>query len=73
MKIYVVIVQDRHSDIEIKLFANKEQAIDKARQLAHEYCSHKEDYEEDLECRGWVFFVRYSCEGDNIRVIEKTL
>jgi len=72
MKIYIVLVEDRHDDVRIIPFSDKGIAITHARTLAKKYNHDPEDYEEE-DIEGWLFFARYTCEGDSIRVIEAEL
>lgn len=71
-EIYIVIVEDRHTDVEVIPFASKDAAILVARSLAKQYCRHEEDYEE-CDIKGYLFNAVYSCEGDSITVIAKEL
>lgn len=71
MKVYLLIIEDRHIDVEVEVYLNKEKAINKAKMtaaIAVEY-SHGEIEEQQIE--GWLYFARYSVEGDCIRVEEK--
>ncbi|MCP4540143.1 MAG: hypothetical protein GY832_23645 [Chloroflexi bacterium] len=72
MGVYVIIINDRHLDVDVLLYSDREEAVDTARDLAKTACSAKEDYEE-LKTGGGIFFAKYSCEGDYIRVIERTV
>lgn len=71
MKIYIVIISDRHSDTEVRPFYNPNEAVTAARDLAKSYCRYKEDYEEEQLGRdiGWLFYATYSCEGDHVHVV----
>jgi len=73
-KFYVVLTEDRHIDVQVDLFSEKDVAIDFARSEAKEYCKYPEDYQEEQEERypGWLFYAQYSCEG-SIRVIPVEL
>jgi len=75
--IYIVIWEDRHSDVGIYPFSTKELAIDWARAQAAEMlpmCIPDEDVAGELTASmikaGWLYFCRYSCEGDCISVRE---
>jgi hypothetical protein len=74
MKVYVAMINDRHTDPEPYVFTNAHAAIDYARREAKEYTNtdHPEDYEE-REVNGWLFYASYSVEGDSVWVIEKEL
>lgn len=67
--VYVIIIEDRHSDVEVEVWSDRGLAIDRARELAKKYCRHEEDYEEQ-EIDGWEFMAVYSCESDCCRVIK---
>lgn len=68
MKVYTILLQDRHCDPKITVYADRQQAIDKARSIAKEYDRHGE-YEE-MQIADWVFHATYSCEGDCVTVLE---
>lgn len=70
MKVYVLIIDDRHADTDTEVFADKDKAIERARALAKEYCRHEEDYEEK-QIADWIFHVEYSCESDSVTVHER--
>lgn len=71
-KVYVAMVNERHSDIEPYVFTTAEAAIAFACNIAHEYASDEvEVIEEDLE--GWLYCANWSAEGDSVWVVEKTL
>ena len=75
MDIYIVILEDRHIDVEVTPFATAAEAIEEAKSQAHEAGRFAEDYRENPElCTGnWVFAATYSCEGDSVRVVRKAL
>ena len=72
MKIYNVIIKDRHCDTTAEPFAGKYDAIFYARMSARKNCTHEEDYEES-KTSDWVFYAEYSCEGDCVYVTEHDL
>lgn len=45
-KIYCVIINDRHTDVDVEPYTNLEDAVDFARNTAKELCRFQEDYEE---------------------------
>ncbi len=76
MKVYVVVVNDRHADPEIKLFKDEQKALGYAEQAVQDTARHPEDIERDelndfMKRDGWIYYVRYSCEGDYIVVYER--
>lgn len=72
MKIHLVILEDRHIDTMVYPYQNKDQAIERAEEIASKHCRHPEDFEEE-EIEGWLYYARYSCEGDSVRVVEAEL
>ena len=74
---FVVIEEDRHSDTEIVLFSDKDVALAYAEDVARTNAWRPEDLELDIELTegmkrcGWLRYIRYSCEGDNVRVLER--
>ena len=75
MKIYIVIIEDRHTDPIACPFTDPDKAIAEARRIAKDYCEHEEDYEEFNYGRdeGWLFYAEYSCEGDSVHVVTTEL
>jgi len=75
MKIYILLIVDGHSDLEVIPFTDPEKAIVKARETAKKYCRYVEDYiERDWgKEAGWLFYADYSCESDHVIVIETEL
>ncbi len=75
MKIYIVIIEDRHTDVTVHPFTTSETAISEAKRIAKEYCRYEEDYEEHDYGKddGWLFYAQYSCESDHVRVVEVEL
>ncbi len=71
-EIYLIIVEDRHIDVQVTPHTNKDTAIKAARVAAVLYCKGKDDYKEhDID--GWLFCAVYSPEGDRVRVISEEL
>jgi len=75
--LFVVIIQDRHTDVDAEVFNTSEAAIAYAKKSVEQYCRHKEDIEEGLNEEmirgGWVYYCRYSCESDCVYVMKKML
>lgn len=79
--IYVVIVQDRHTNTQAHLFREKEVAIQYAHIIADDYDYPEEEAEgnEDvmdatsLEEAGWLFYRALSSEGDCVWVLPRTV
>lgn len=70
MKLYVLLIEDRHCDPQVRLFQDRDKAVATAIQVAEEYCHEKGDIEM-LNVAGWIYFATYSCEGDSVRVTEE--
>jgi hypothetical protein len=72
VKVYVTIIDDRHSEAGVCVFSTPEAAIEYARNWAMECATYEDDFqEEDLE--GWLYYARYSPESDCVWVVEKTI
>jgi hypothetical protein len=73
MKIYAVIIEDRHTGTTFKAFSQSEKAVAYAKEIAFDYSREcPEDFEE-LKVTGLLYFATYSCEDDSVRVIEVEL
>lgn len=74
-KLYIVVIEDRHSDVKLHPFTCPEKAVSEAKRVAKEYCRHEEDYgEHDFgKDDGWLFYANYSCEGDSVTVMTTEL
>jgi hypothetical protein len=71
MRVFTVLLEDRHADAEVEVFMDREMAINRAKNLAKENDRHGE-YEEQ-QISDWVFHATYSCEGDSVTVRETEL
>jgi hypothetical protein len=68
MKVYLIIIEDRHVDVEVEVYATAKAALDRARWIVARY-----DYtpeEPDEEIAGWLYHATLSREGDCLRVAE---
>jgi hypothetical protein len=72
MKLYVAMIEDRHTDPEPFVFSTPEAAVEFARSQAVNGARGGFEVEEE-PIDGWLFYARYSDEGDSVWVIEKTL
>jgi guanylate kinase len=74
MKLYMAICKDRHSDSVVRVFDAPDKAIRYAKTFTHENTSNPEDIKEYLnnamKLLGWIYYAKYSSEGDNVRVEE---
>lgn len=76
--IFIVVVEDRHIDVEVTPFASLRAANSYLDEIVSDYCRDENDIEEvelthNMKQAGWVRSVRYSCEGDSVRIDEKVL
>ena len=78
--IYIVITEDRHADTEVAPFTDQAAAIAHAGQQVEDCARHPEDIAmEDrglnaaMIADGWVWYCRYSGEGDSVRVVRRDL
>jgi hypothetical protein len=72
MIVYIAIVNDRHADPEARPFSTAEAAITYARAAARENARRPDDVEEH-PIDGWLYYARYSVEGDNVWVVAQEL
>ena len=73
MKIYNVVVNDRHADIDVLSFVDKSEAILYAHKCAKFGSSHNSDYWEAISSDDAVFWAQYSEEGCSVKVLPKDL
>ena len=71
MKIYNVVVDDRHADLEVIPFVDKSEAILYALKCAKFGSEHNGDYWEVLNSGVACWWVQYSCEGSSVKVLEQ--
>lgn len=72
MEVFIAMIADRHTDPEPHPFSTADAAIEYARQCAHEYAHDPADIEEET-IGGWLYYARYSPEGDRVWVLTKTM
>lgn len=75
MEIFIAVVQDRHTDVDVEPFTDANRAIAWARKLARDSSDGDVDetLTESMKDDGWVYSGCYSCEGDSVHVVRKTL
>lgn len=71
MNLYVVMINDRHTDTDAEVFATPGAAIAFARKTATELAHDLEDISE-ADIPGWLLYLKYGPE-DSIWVLEKEL
>ena len=72
MIIWIVIVEDRHSDVDAFPFAS-EQAAEAAAYRKVPDDAELQDLLPGMVRDGWVLYLRYGTEGDCVRVIKREL
>ena len=75
VKLFMVIIEDRHTDVTVHPFSNEGVAIEEANRVAKELGREHDFYEEHDYGKndGWLYYANYSCEGDSVRVVEAEL
>jgi len=75
MKLYTVIWEDHHCDVTAHPFTSPEKAVAEAKRIAKKYAREESDYEEFNYGKdaGWIFYAKYSCESDSVRVVTTEL
>jgi hypothetical protein len=78
--VYIVVVEDRHANAEVIPFTSEQEAIAFAGMEVDANARHPEDIEpedrtlnESMKRDGWVWYCRYSGEGDSVRVLRREL
>ena len=71
MKLYIVLWDDHHCDTEVTPFTNFDEAVEWVRSEIMQMGAPSEEIEEDMESE--LYFARYTCEGDYIRITEHNI
>lgn len=78
--IYLVITQDRHTGVDVQPFGDQAEAEVYADQMVAASARHPEDITDDdrvvtpaMASDDWVWYCRYSVEGDSVRVVRRPL
>ena len=72
MEIWIVLIEDRHADVEALPFGSEEKAFTAARKAAPDDATDG-DLNPAMRVDGWVLYLPYGTEGDSVRVIKRTL
>jgi len=67
MKIYLVVWEDRHQDVQVDAFKEKKDALEHLDDIVSNYDIPDQEGMNDTE---WIRYVRLSHEGDYVRVEE---
>lgn len=73
---YVVIHEDHHADTDLEVFLDASKAVEYAKATAREYDRFGELDEtmtDAMKQAGWLYYGRYSCDGDSVRVVKKAM
>jgi hypothetical protein len=77
MKIYAVIIEDSHTNVEVRIFSSAERALKVAREIFDDQIKFIAVRGEDIYWRegneapeGWLCDAVFSVEGDGLRVEE---
>lgn len=70
--IYNIIIEDRHNDVEVMSFRDRENAIETAKKIAKSLNRHN-GYLHEYVIEGYEFHMIYSCENDCVSVVKNIL
>lgn len=83
---WIVLIEDRHADVEALPFSTEERAVDAARKHAGdmslpdgvgpdevEHVPGEKELTPRMREDGWVLELVYSIEGDRVRVVRRTV
>lgn len=74
--LFVVIQEDRHTDVDVEVYGDRDRAIERAGELAREAGGDEaqaQPLNPSMQKEGWLCYITYSCEGDSVRVVERPL
>ena len=72
MEIWIVLIEDRHSDVDPVPFSSEERAAAYARSQVDDGDLPAE-LNDAMRKAGWVLYIPYGTEGDRVRVIKRTV
>jgi hypothetical protein len=78
-EVWIVLVEDRHTDVNAIPFSSEEAAVTRARKEATANAWHPDDVEWNAELNtamradGWVLYLPYGTEGDKVRVVKRQM
>jgi len=70
--IWIVLIEDRHADVEALPFSTAEAAFAKARDSVPE-SAEEDPLTPGMRRAGWVLLLSYGAEGDCVRVVKRTM
>lgn len=71
MRVYAVMVLERHVGPVVELFHDPGTAALRAREVAEDYARSAEDIEEPEGFYGCTYYAEWGTEGDHVFVVEK--
>lgn len=77
--VWIVLIEDRHADVEAHPFSTEVAALEAAGKMATEYAYEPGDVNWDAELNqgmrnsGWVMYLPYGPEGDCVRVVKRQM
>ena len=74
MDIWIVLIEDRHADVEALPFSSWERAVEHALTLgAQSDGARPVELMDGMRRDGWVLYIPYGSEGDKIRVVKRAM
>lgn len=70
MYIWIVLIEDHHTDVDALPYSTQTQAFTAARKAAPDD-AHESALTESMRRDGWALYLPYSPEGDHVRVIQR--
>jgi hypothetical protein len=71
--VFVLVLEDRHIDVEVTPYREREAAIAAARHILDEQDGTEERLTSAMRADDWIFYGTYSSEEDCVRVVEREL
>lgn len=73
--VWIVLIEDRHADVEAQPYSTEAAALAAARAAVNG--AHDVDWDanlnESMRRDGWVLYLPYGSEGDCVRVVKRTM
>jgi hypothetical protein len=70
--VWMVLIEDRQSDVDALPFSTEEAAVAKARDSVPEDAE-EEQITDGMRKSGWVLYLPYGTEGDCVRVVKRAV
>lgn len=71
-EVWIVLIEDRHADVEALPFSTEGGAFAAARAAVPEDAS-EAALTSGMRAEGWVLYLPYGSEGDHVRVVKRTM